>query len=118
MFTAENSATFYVSQTKGNDNANGFSPVIDKNGNGPLKTVECALEKIAQFRDSGKERPYAISLTACDSKTITFTIPARGGKFGEDASLSTTNCIRKSHPQLWKALHGRLRYSAHARVRM
>lgn len=63
MVTMENATTLYVSQTKGSDSANGFSPVIDKNGNGPLKTVECALEKIAQFRAAGKERPYVISLT-------------------------------------------------------
>lgn len=63
MFTMENATTLYVSQTKGEDSANGFSPVIDKNGNGPLKTIECALERIAQFRASGKERPYTVALT-------------------------------------------------------
>lgn len=63
MVTMENSATLYISQSNGSDEANGFSPVTDGNGNGPLKTIECALEKIAGFRKAGKERPYIISLT-------------------------------------------------------
>lgn len=87
MFTVENSATLYVSQTKGNDNGNGFSPVPDANGNGPLKTFECALEKIARFRAEGKERPYTVALTEdyflskpVEIKGKRITVESFGGK--------------------------------------
>lgn len=62
MFSIENIATFYVSQTLGNDNASGFAPFADKYGNAPLKTIDKAIEIIKAQRANGLLRPMTVSI--------------------------------------------------------
>lgn len=62
MFSIENSATIYVSQSAGYDSANGFAPVADKNGNAPLKTIDKAIAIIKEHRKNGLCRPMTISV--------------------------------------------------------
>lgn len=64
MYQIHNSATFYVSQTEGDDSKlNGFSPTRDEFGNGPFRTVEHALSRIRVMRKTGVDRPFTIALT-------------------------------------------------------
>lgn len=62
MFNYINSSIIYVSQICGNDEYNGFSPAIDKYGNGPLKTMERALNAIKSYRVAGNRRRFTIAL--------------------------------------------------------
>ncbi len=62
MFSIENSATIYVSQTLGEDGANGFAPIADKGGNAPLKTIEKAIAIIKEHRKNGLCRPMTVSI--------------------------------------------------------
>lgn len=62
MYSFSNKSTLYVSQTTGDDNADGFSPV--RNGsNGPLKTLERAITLIREEREKGNFRPLTVMLT-------------------------------------------------------
>ena len=61
MFTSEVISTFFVSQAFGDDSFTGVSPTVDKNGNGPYKTVERAIDAIKELRNAGSERPLTIS---------------------------------------------------------
>lgn len=54
-------STFFISQTAGNDLFTGTAPTEDKNGNGPYKTVERAIEAIREYRRAGNDRPLTIS---------------------------------------------------------
>ena len=62
MFSIQNASTFYVSQSTGNDGANGFAPFADKYGNAPFKTVEKAVSVIKELREGGLCRPLVISI--------------------------------------------------------
>lgn len=62
MFSIENVATLYVSQTGGDDNANGFAPIADMGGNAPLKTIGRAISIIKELRQNGLCRPMTISV--------------------------------------------------------
>ncbi|MBP3376628.1 MAG: hypothetical protein J6L83_07675 [Clostridia bacterium] len=62
MFSIENVATLYVSQTGGDDNANGFAPIADQGGNAPLKTIGRAIEIIKDHRKNGLCRPMTVSV--------------------------------------------------------
>lgn len=62
MYSFSNKSTLYVSQTVGDDCANGFAPVSD-GINGPLKTLECAITLIREAREKGNLRPITVMLT-------------------------------------------------------
>lgn len=61
MFNTNNSCVFYVSQLKGNDKANGLSPIFD-NVNAPFKTIEHAVTTIKALRKENNFKPFIISL--------------------------------------------------------
>jgi len=63
MYNISNSSVIYVSQTRGNDRLNGFSPKTDGYGNGPVKTLERAFRAVAELRVTGMKRPMTVSLT-------------------------------------------------------
>ena len=46
MFSIENVATLYVSQSAGDDSANGFAPIADKGGNAPEGYINSAVFEI------------------------------------------------------------------------
>ena len=58
-------STIYVSQKNGSDemSRNGFAPVLDESGNGPVKTVERAIRDITELRAVGDLRPMTIAFT-------------------------------------------------------
>jgi len=58
-------STIYVSQTHGSDEmgVNGFSPLPDAYGNGPVKTVERAMRDISELRAVGDLRPMTVAFT-------------------------------------------------------
>ncbi|MBE7042767.1 MAG: right-handed parallel beta-helix repeat-containing protein [Ruminococcaceae bacterium] len=62
MMTPYQLTTIYVSQQKGNDNWPGFYPEPTDKNQGPLKTLEKALEHIAHMRSFGMEQPITIRL--------------------------------------------------------
>ena len=62
MFSIQNASTFYVSQSTGNDSANGFAPFADNHGNAPFKSVDKAINVIKALRAGGLERPLTISI--------------------------------------------------------
>ena len=62
MFSIENTATLYVSQAIGDDNANGFAPNKDQCGNAPFKTIDRAIAIIKEHRKNGLCRPMTISV--------------------------------------------------------
>ena len=57
-----NVSTLYVSQKNGDDSFSGTCPERYENGRGPYKTIERALDAVADYRKSGKEHPMFISL--------------------------------------------------------
>ncbi len=62
MILPENLTTIYVSQKNGNDLETGFLPVSDERKNGPLKTVEKAVEYVKQMRFFGHLQPVTIKV--------------------------------------------------------
>lgn len=62
MFSIENVATVYVSQSSGDDGANGFAPTADRYGNAPIRTVDRAISIIRELRASGCCRPMTVSV--------------------------------------------------------
>lgn len=62
MFYWHNSGTIYVSQTRGNDINSGFSQIQDAYGNGPIRTLDRALEMVEQMRCAGNLRPVTVDL--------------------------------------------------------
>lgn len=83
MFRWSNSGTVYVSQTKGDDRSNGFSPVAASSyDEGPVKTLDRALAIVGEMRCTGNMRPMVIALTedyylektvAVTQKSVTLT---------------------------------------------
>lgn len=61
MINAVNITSLYVSQKSGNDDNMGFFP-YDKKLQGPLKSIEKAIERIADIRRSGAYQPIRIVL--------------------------------------------------------
>ena len=61
MIRPEGISTIYVSQEKGDDRSTGF---LKENTleNGPLKTIERALEKVKELRRAGYEQPLTIKI--------------------------------------------------------
>jgi len=62
MMNYSNVSIIYVSQKNGNEWYSGFTPVVDEIGNGPLKSIEQAIEKICQLRVSGNFRPITVRI--------------------------------------------------------
>ena len=62
MFSIENVATLYVSQSTGDDTHNGFAPTADKYGNAPFKTIGKAISSIREQREKGLCRPMTVSV--------------------------------------------------------
>lgn len=62
MYYWHNSGTIYVSQTKGNDRNSGYAMETDDYGNGPVQSLDMALEKIGQMRCVGNMRPVTVAL--------------------------------------------------------
>ena len=61
MLNYFNASTIYVSQTEGNDDWSGFCEKPQPQYRfGPLKTLECALEKIARARAAGIRHPMTV----------------------------------------------------------
>ena len=62
MYYWHNSGTLYVDQQKGDDRSSGYAMEHDGYGNGPLRSLDRALEKIGQMRCVGKLRPVTVML--------------------------------------------------------
>lgn len=62
MINPYNLTTIYVSQKCGNDKETGFSKQTDKTKNGPLKSIEKALERVAEMRFFGYLQPVTIKI--------------------------------------------------------
>ncbi|MBQ8389320.1 MAG: right-handed parallel beta-helix repeat-containing protein [Clostridia bacterium] len=62
MYSYDYFSTLYISQKLGDDGANGLAPASDSEGNGPLSSLERALELVSELRRSGVERPLTLSL--------------------------------------------------------
>lgn len=62
MYDVTNIATLYVSQKDGNDINRGFFPTTDKGTLGPLKSIETALERIAEMRGFNINQPITIKI--------------------------------------------------------
>ncbi len=77
MYNWKNSGTIYVSPSIGYDDDTGFLPEKDKFGNGPLRTIEYALGRVEQLRQSGNMRPMTIAL--CEDYYLTDTIKFKDG---------------------------------------
>lgn len=82
MIDYSNVTTIYVSQQEGDINYTGFSPQIDEIGNGPLKTVEQAIEKVCQLRSGGIFRPMTIQIMD-DEYFLDNTLEFNAGKISE-----------------------------------
>ena len=76
MFSIQNASTFYVSQSTGNDSANGFAPFADNHGNAPFKSVDKAISVIKELRAGGLERPLTIAIS--DDYYISSPIALKG----------------------------------------
>lgn len=63
MSYINSNSTIYVSQAKGCNSYDGFSPYLSDNGSGPLKTLEYAIELVKKLRSDGTENPITIALT-------------------------------------------------------
>lgn len=77
MYNWKNSGTIYVSPSIGYDDDMGFLPEKDGFGNGPLRTIEYALERIEQMRCAGVKRPMTIAL--CEDYYLSDTIKFNRG---------------------------------------
>lgn len=55
--------TLYVSQAWGSDTFSGFCPERREDYQGPLKTIEAALERIRTLRAAGQRQPVSIVIT-------------------------------------------------------
>ena len=62
MKTPYNITSLYVSQKNGNDKETGFSPVTGAAKDGPVKTIERALELVRQMRFFGAKQPVTIKV--------------------------------------------------------
>lgn len=62
MINSHNATTIYVSQKNGNDKETGFYPQSDEKRNGPVKTIERALEYVRQMRFFGACQPVTIKV--------------------------------------------------------
>ena len=62
MINAYNLTTLYVSQKYGNNNKTGFSKDISDPHNGPLQTIEKALDKIKEMRFFGCLQPVTVKV--------------------------------------------------------
>ena len=62
MYNILNTSTLYVSQTQGDNMANGLAP-IDDGFNAPFKTLERAIRAVRELRVAGNNRPITIMLT-------------------------------------------------------
>ncbi len=62
MITPYNISTIYVSQKDGIDRETGFKPNGDERKNGPVKTIERALELVSQMRRMGINQPVTIKI--------------------------------------------------------
>ena len=62
MYHCASAATLYVSQKEGKPYYTGFSKDLDGFGNGPLPSIEEALEKVYQLRCAGGRQPIRIVL--------------------------------------------------------
>lgn len=63
MINISNLTTFYVSQKHGNDDFTGYFKEVRDDFQGPLKSIESALEKIEDMRSSGYLQPMRIVIT-------------------------------------------------------
>ncbi len=62
MITPYNITTIYVSKQYGSDKETGFLQKSDEMKNGPLKTIEKALEIVAEMRRMGINQPVTIKI--------------------------------------------------------
>ena len=56
-------STIYVSQHKGASSLNGFYPIKKDDQNGPVDSIETALDIVADLRKNGNMHPVTISVT-------------------------------------------------------
>lgn len=63
MYNYHNCSTLFVSQTCGHDDYSGLTPQVNGH-DGPFKTIERAIDMVAEFRIGGNMRPLTIAL--CD----------------------------------------------------
>ena len=65
MYDIRNSSTIYVDQRLGKDRLlSGLCPTEDGYGNGPLSSIDYALQIISNLRATGFQRPMTIALTS------------------------------------------------------
>lgn len=57
-----NSTNIYVSEIIGNDSLSGYTHIVNGYGDGPVKTIERAIEMIKSMRTCGIELPVTIKL--------------------------------------------------------
>ena len=62
MLDYSNVSVIYVSQEYGDLINSGYTPECDGFGNGPLKTLEQAIEKVCQLRVTGSYRPMTVRI--------------------------------------------------------
>lgn len=62
MYSMNDITTLYVSQKEGDNDCQGFFPCAQKDMTGPLKSIETALELVADLRRSGGLQPITIKI--------------------------------------------------------
>ena len=62
MLDYTNCATIYLSQKEGSDGNNGFAPVADLRGGGPVKTMDRVTELLRTMRASGVQQPITVKI--------------------------------------------------------
>ena len=74
MYTIKNSSVIYVSQKNGDDvHYNGLTPVADRYGNGPFKSLSPALRAVKDMCAIGDQRPMTVAFVD-DLHSPLFTI--------------------------------------------
>lgn len=63
MYNFSNTSTLYVSQQNGSSKNSGFLPVSNGFGEGPVQTLEQALDKVRELRRVGMMQPLTIQIT-------------------------------------------------------
>ena len=63
MINSANITTIYVSQKRGSDLFTGFYPQDKGDFQGPLQTIETALERVTELRRAGAGQPISIVIT-------------------------------------------------------
>ena len=88
MFDYTQVSTIYVSPSTGGRENTGVSPVNDRINNGPVPTIERALEIVCEMRRAGYLQPVTIRLTGDITLSKCITVKADKTAYREPALLS------------------------------